>query len=72
MIGRRSSSAHPTCRGHGVPNGIGPLHMYSDDTAPDPALAFVHVGLSLVGYALVAALWLIPDRRIEHHLSHGA
>ncbi|MDP1165930.1 hypothetical protein, partial [Klebsiella pneumoniae] len=27
------------------------------------ALDFVHVGLSLAGYALVAALWLIPDRR---------
>ncbi|HEV6967463.1 MULTISPECIES: TMEM175 family protein [Roseateles] len=34
-------------------------------------LAFVHVGLSLAGYALVAALWLVPDRRIEHHLRHG-
>lgn len=35
------------------------------------ALAFVHVGLSLAGYALVAALWLIPDRRIEHHLARS-
>ncbi|CAM3694112.1 TMEM175 family protein [Roseateles saccharophilus] len=36
------------------------------------ALAFVHVGLSLAGYALVALLWLIPDRRIEHQLrNHG-
>jgi uncharacterized membrane protein len=33
-------------------------------------LAFVHVGLSLAGYALVALLWLIPDRRIEQHLDH--
>jgi hypothetical protein len=34
------------------------------------ALAFVHVGLSLAGYAAVALLWLIPDRRIEHHLNN--
>ncbi len=35
------------------------------------ALAFVHVGLSLAGYAIAAALWLIPDRRIEHHLNRS-
>ena len=35
------------------------------------ALAFVHVGLSLAGYAIAAALWLIPDRRIERHLNHA-
>jgi hypothetical protein len=33
------------------------------------ALAFVNVGLSLAGYAIAAALWLIPDRRIEQHLN---
>jgi uncharacterized membrane protein len=35
------------------------------------ALAFVHVGLSLAGYALVALLWLVPDRRIERHLNRS-
>ncbi len=34
------------------------------------ALAFVHVGLSLAGYAAAALLWLVPDRRIERHLDH--
>ncbi len=34
------------------------------------ALAFVDARLSLAGYAFVALLWLIPDRRIEHRLEH--
>jgi uncharacterized membrane protein len=32
-------------------------------------LAFVHQGISLTIYALVALMWLIPDRRIESSLS---
>ncbi len=35
------------------------------------ALAFVDARLSLAGYAFVALLWLIPDRRIEQRLAHG-
>lgn len=31
-------------------------------------LAWVHIGLSLAIYAGVAAMWLVPDRRIEKHL----
>jgi uncharacterized membrane protein len=33
-------------------------------------LAFVNVWVSSVLYVLVATLWLIPDRRIERHVSH--
>jgi uncharacterized membrane protein len=32
--------------------------------------AFVHPGIALVLYWLVALMWLIPDRRIERALSH--
>jgi uncharacterized membrane protein len=31
-------------------------------------LAFVHVALALTLYLAVAAMWLLPDRRIERHL----
>jgi len=31
-------------------------------------LAFVHTGLSVAIYSLVAAMWFIPDRRIESQL----
>jgi uncharacterized membrane protein len=34
-------------------------------------LAFVEPALSLACYALVAAIWLIPDRRIERALRDG-
>ncbi|HEY3256565.1 MAG TPA: TMEM175 family protein [Polyangiaceae bacterium] len=33
--------------------------------------AFVHTGISQAIYASVAALWLIPDRRIEAKLAQG-
>ena len=33
---------------------------------PAIALAFASPWISLAIYALVAAVWLIPDRRIEH------
>jgi uncharacterized membrane protein len=33
-------------------------------------LAFVQPGLALALYALVALMWLLPDRRIERALSH--
>ena len=32
--------------------------------------AFVHPGIAVVLYLLVALMWLIPDRRIERALSH--
>ena len=35
------------------------------------ALAFVHAWLSIAIYALVAVMWLIPDRRIEKVLREG-
>ena len=35
-------------------------------------LAFLQPILACALYALVAILWVIPDRRIEHHLSHLA
>ncbi|RQO61130.1 hypothetical protein DBR47_07785 [Paucibacter sp. KBW04] len=35
------------------------------------ALAYVHVGLAIGLYACVAAMWLIPDRRIERHLQES-
>lgn len=35
-------------------------------------LAYVHVALAIGLYACVAAMWLIPDRRIERHLQEGA
>jgi hypothetical protein len=34
------------------------------------ALAFVSPGISLAIYALVALMWLVPDRRIEHAIAH--
>jgi uncharacterized membrane protein len=33
------------------------------------ALAFVSPWISLAIYALVAVMWLIPDRRIEHAIA---
>jgi uncharacterized membrane protein len=33
-------------------------------------LAFVHPAISDVLYAIVAAVWLVPDRRIEKRLAH--
>ena len=33
------------------------------------ALAFVSPWISLTIYALVAVMWLIPDRRIEHAIA---
>ena len=36
------------------------------------ACAFREAGLALAIYALVALLWLVPDRRIERALSHSA
>jgi uncharacterized membrane protein len=35
-------------------------------------LAFVHPEISGALYVLVALMWLIPDRRIERTLAHGA
>ena len=35
------------------------------------ALAFVDAWLSIALYALVAVMWLIPDRRIEKVLREG-
>jgi uncharacterized membrane protein len=35
------------------------------------ALAFVDAWLSIAIYALVAVMWLIPDRRIEKVLHEG-
>src|SRR5262245_49741237 len=34
------------------------------------ALAFVEPWMALVPYATVAAIWLIPDRRVERYLAH--
>ena len=34
-------------------------------------LAFVHVGLSLVIFVLVSAMWLVPDRRVERMSREG-
>ena len=34
-------------------------------------LAFVYPWLSIAGYALVAVIWLVPDRRIEKALREG-
>jgi uncharacterized membrane protein len=31
-------------------------------------LAFVHRGIAEVFYVTVALIWLVPDRRIEHHI----
>ena len=33
-------------------------------------LAFVHQGISLTIYVIVALMWLVPDRRIESVLQH--
>ena len=38
---------------------------------PAIALAFAWSWLSLVLYALVALIWLVPDRRIENRMSAG-
>jgi uncharacterized membrane protein len=35
-------------------------------------LAFVHRGISEAIYVIVALIWLVPDRRIEHQLQHAA
>ena len=35
-------------------------------------LAFVHQGISQAIYVLVALVWLVPDRRIEHHIQQHA
>jgi TMEM175 potassium channel family protein len=35
-------------------------------------LAFVHPMISTVIYVLVAAMWFVPDRRIEARLNHDA
>ena len=34
--------------------------------------AFINPGISCALYALVALIWLVPDRRIEHALNHSA
>lgn len=34
------------------------------------ACAFIHTGISLALYALVAAIWVIPDSRIEKKMTH--
>ncbi len=34
-------------------------------------LAFFNSRLSLIMYAIVAAIWLIPDRRIEKRIEKG-
>ncbi len=34
------------------------------------ALAFVHPYLALAGYAVVAAIWLVPDKRMEKVMEH--
>ena len=36
------------------------------------ALAFVSPWISLAIYALVAVMWLIPNRRIEHAITVGS
>jgi uncharacterized membrane protein len=33
--------------------------------------AFIHPGIAVVLYLLVALMWLVPDRRIERALSHA-
>lgn len=33
------------------------------------SVAFVHTGISMFCYVVVAAIWLIPDRRIEKKLN---
>ena len=35
-------------------------------------LAFVHEGIAQLIYVLVAMIWLVPDRRIEHHIQQQA
>jgi uncharacterized membrane protein len=53
-------------RGHDI-KGFVPLVLYS---AAIP-LAFVHPAISGLCYLAVAALWLVPDRRIEARLSEA-
>jgi uncharacterized membrane protein len=52
--------------GHDVKGKISPL-LY----AAAAALAFVDAWLSIAIYALVAVMWLVPDRRIEKVLREG-
>ena len=52
--------------GRDVKGKISPL-LY----AAAVALAFVDAWLSIAIYALVAVMWLIPDRRIEKILREG-
>jgi TMEM175 potassium channel family protein len=52
--------------GRDVKGKISPL-LY----AAAVALAFVDAWLSIALYALVAVMWLIPDRRIEKVLREG-
>jgi uncharacterized membrane protein len=52
--------------GHDVKGKISPL-LY----AAAAALAFVDAWLSIAIYALVAVMWLVPDRRIEKVFREG-
>jgi uncharacterized membrane protein len=62
--GRQSAIAHAL--GHDIKGKIS-LVFYGTAVA----LAFVDTWLSMALYTLVAAIWLIPDRRIERALRDG-
>ena len=62
--GRHSVLAHAL--GSDIKGKISPV-LY----AAAIALAFVQPWISIAIYALVAAIWLVPDRRIERALRQG-
>ena len=66
LLGSRSVLAQAV-KGHDV-KGIVPLLLYS---AAIP-LAFVHPAISGLCYIAVAALWFVPDRRIEARIQKQA
>ena len=63
LCGTGGSLLAQAVTGHDV-KGIVPLVFYS---AAIP-LAFVHPALSGLLYVAVAAMWFVPDRRIEAHV----
>ena len=49
--------------------GEAPPRLHPTKARPASALAIARPWISLAIYALVAVMWLIPDRRIEHAIT---